>query len=542
MAKQLRAALYGRVSVKRNSKFAADDQLRVCRELAQRNSWLVVAEYKDEGISGGTSRRAQYQALRAAAKRRDFDIVVAEDSKRLWRALGEQFTVLDEWVNIGVDLVTVSGLDSRDQHFRMMISMQGAMAEHDLKECRYRIRRGLESRAKDGRATGGRVFGYNPAKGDAVTVNLEQAAVVRRIFREYVGGMSARSIAHGLNRDAIASPGSSWEGRDGKWRQSGVRVILNNRRYTGVVVWGAYKVQRKAGDSSSRRYLPGDAPIERRCAELRIIDDATWRAAQQRIKATAKACAIFAVPAKEGRAAYIGRGGKPLRHALSGLLKCAECNGSFIISDSRSYGCGTHRSGGEHACSVGQRLRRTEVEEAVFNGISEQMLAPDFLAAYIKWFKQNVACAQKANAGRGAASGKRLQEVERKIANMVDAIANGELRGNKSLTKRLQELEDERDQLARDRQPVSNVVSLLPRLEARYKALLRDLPALAKRDPEGARTLLQQLTGGLLVVAVAIKDEDGKRRKALAVDYALSGERLMLASGVSGTGGAGGGT
>lgn len=376
MAKQLRAALYGRVSVKRNSKFAADDQLRVCEELCKRNGWRVVAKFKDEGISGGTSRRPAYQALRAAAQRGDFDIVIAEDSKRLWRAQGEQFAVLDEWINLGVDLVTVSGNDSRDPHFRVVISMQGAAAEYELKENRYRIRRGLESRALDGRATGGRVFGYNPAKGSSVTINREQAVVVRRIFKEYIAGHSPRTIAKNLNADGIASPGAGWEGRDGKWRQSGVRVIVQNPRYVGRVVWGAYKVQRKAGDSSSRKYLPGDKPIERQRPDLAIIDAATWRAAERRVKAM--------------KEAHKTMGSRPLRHALSGLLKCSECGGSFAIAGGHYYACNANRTGGDHACSVKQRINRHTIESAVFAAVGNELLTPKFLAEFSAWFRKQV--------------------------------------------------------------------------------------------------------------------------------------------------------
>jgi hypothetical protein len=72
-----------------------------------------------------------------------------------------------------------------------------------------------------------------------------QAAVVARIFAEYLDGAGDRAIAAGFNRDGIPCPSASrpeqnlYRRRDG-WQGSTVRAILENPRYTGYAVFGRW--------------------------------------------------------------------------------------------------------------------------------------------------------------------------------------------------------------------------------------------------------------------------------------------------------------
>jgi hypothetical protein len=67
--------------------------------------------------------------------------------------------------------------------------------------------------ARDGKPTGGRVYGYIAAR-DSVSgeraIHRGQAETVRRIFTWYAGGKSPRWIAAKLNEEGVPSPGSVW--------------------------------------------------------------------------------------------------------------------------------------------------------------------------------------------------------------------------------------------------------------------------------------------------------------------------------------------
>lgn len=69
---------------------SVEDQFRVSERIALREGFEVVARFEDRAITGGTSARPGYQAMLEGARRHQFDAIVAEDLKRLWREQAEQ--------------------------------------------------------------------------------------------------------------------------------------------------------------------------------------------------------------------------------------------------------------------------------------------------------------------------------------------------------------------------------------------------------------------------------------------------------------------
>lgn len=64
-----RVALYARFSTDQQSAASIEDQLRLCREYAERQGWTVVESYSDRAISGASLLRPGIQALMADAGR-----------------------------------------------------------------------------------------------------------------------------------------------------------------------------------------------------------------------------------------------------------------------------------------------------------------------------------------------------------------------------------------------------------------------------------------------------------------------------------------
>jgi site-specific DNA recombinase len=110
----------------------------------------------------------------------------------------------------------------------------------------------------EGRFLGGRPpYGYrlvdagphpNPAKAaggkrlHTLAIDEPAAAVVRRIFTEYLAGYGTGAIAFRLTTDGIPCPSAHDRERNphrsgATWEKSAVRAILLNPRYTGRQVW-----------------------------------------------------------------------------------------------------------------------------------------------------------------------------------------------------------------------------------------------------------------------------------------------------------------
>jgi DNA invertase Pin-like site-specific DNA recombinase len=112
-----------------------EDQHRVCERLAERHDFTVISRFSDAAISGGTAARPGYQDMLRAARRHDFDVIIAEDTSRLWRNLAEQSPRLAELSDLGIQVVT-HDLDTRHESAEIMGAVGGAMASSYRKEIR----------------------------------------------------------------------------------------------------------------------------------------------------------------------------------------------------------------------------------------------------------------------------------------------------------------------------------------------------------------------------------------------------------------------
>lgn len=81
-----RVALYARYSTDNQREASIEDQLRLCRERAQREGWQIIETYADAAISGASMvLRPGIKSLLADAQGGRFDVVMAEALDRLSR-------------------------------------------------------------------------------------------------------------------------------------------------------------------------------------------------------------------------------------------------------------------------------------------------------------------------------------------------------------------------------------------------------------------------------------------------------------------------
>ena len=182
MTKQV--AIYARVSTNQQT---VQNQLSALREVAERSGYSVIAEFKDEGISGAKGRidrPALDQMLKDCAKRR-FDMVMVWDISRLGRSVQNLIEVMNELQSMKVDLFFLQqGLDTSTASGRMMFSVFGALAEYERELIRERTLLGQQrARAK----------GVKFGRPRTITENTKQAI---RLMREQ--GLGMRKIASTL--------------------------------------------------------------------------------------------------------------------------------------------------------------------------------------------------------------------------------------------------------------------------------------------------------------------------------------------------------
>jgi site-specific DNA recombinase len=156
MSAIIRAAIYARYSSDRSRDASIEDQVRVCREHADRHGWTVVEILQDAAISGASSFRPAYQTLLEHARSHRFDIVVAEALDRLSRDQSDVAGLYKQLNFAGIQISTVSEGLVNELH----VGLKGTMNALFLKDLAAKTHRGLRGRVEAGKSGGGLSYGY----------------------------------------------------------------------------------------------------------------------------------------------------------------------------------------------------------------------------------------------------------------------------------------------------------------------------------------------------------------------------------------------
>jgi DNA invertase Pin-like site-specific DNA recombinase len=153
--KPRRIALYARVSTK--DKQDATNQLAQLREFAARQDWTIVREYVDH-VSGKTAeKRPQFQAMLAAASRREFDLVLFWSLDRFSREgvlpTLKHLEVLTSY-RVAWKSFTEQYFDSCGIFRDAVISIAATLAKQERLKISERTVAGLERARKQGRIGG----------------------------------------------------------------------------------------------------------------------------------------------------------------------------------------------------------------------------------------------------------------------------------------------------------------------------------------------------------------------------------------------------
>ncbi|MCM6779077.1 recombinase family protein, partial [Nocardia sp. CDC159] len=277
----------------------------------------IVETYFDTGHSRSVpwDRRPEASRLLADLKNpeRTWTAIVVGEGQRCW--YGNQFSlVAPRLTAYGIE-IWIPELGGRyDPHntaHNMMMSMLGGMSQSERQHVQQRTRAAMDVQVlNEGRHQGGRPpYGYtvvdgpphpNPARAAAGTklrillIDNNTAAVVQRIFREYIAGTGLKAIADNLNRDGIPCPSAyrpeQNTHRSGQgWHKTTVDAILNNPRYTGYAVFGRTTKHEELLDPDDvaaghivrfRRSTPDRVIRSRKPAHPPIVSVATFTEAQ----------------------------------------------------------------------------------------------------------------------------------------------------------------------------------------------------------------------------------------------------------------------
>lgn len=335
MADLIRAAIYIRVSTAQQAEsgLGLSDQQAAATAYIEANGWQLAEVYADRGVSGRETSRPALDRVLADAEAGKFERLVILRLDRLGRNARGMLEVAERLNRASVGLAAVrDSIDTASPSGRMIFAVLSAMAEYESELIGSRNAAAAGERAKRGQHHGRSPYGYTSNGGKLEPVR-EQAAIVRRIFREAAAGKPQRQIAKGLSDDGILTLTGK-----AKWSQATIGTILVNPAYIGKVVFN--------GEILEGEHKP-------------IIKPDLFEKVGR---------ALDRSPSRNREA----RGRPPAgRHLFTrGLLRCGLCNAGMTARTDRGgkyedYRCLTRVEHGVEACDQ-DNIPRDVIDKAAF--------------------------------------------------------------------------------------------------------------------------------------------------------------------------------
>ena len=223
--------IYARYSSNVQTEQSIEGQVRVITEYAERNSIEIVGSYIDKATTGTNDNRPGFQSMMKDSSKKEWACILVYKLDRFSRNKYEMAIHRKTLRNNGIRLISVTENIPDSPEGVILESVLEGMAEYYSLDISQKTKRGKrESRLKGNYDGGAIAYGYKIVKVNGeykAAICDKNAAVVRRIFEEYLSGKVVQKIVDGLNADGIRNQ------RGNPFSVCTVTNMLHNERYIG---------------------------------------------------------------------------------------------------------------------------------------------------------------------------------------------------------------------------------------------------------------------------------------------------------------------
>jgi len=288
--------------------------------------------------------------------------------------------LVEEFQQHGVEVIFLKGSVAETPEGKLLLHMQGAIAEYERTRIAERTRRGKLYWARQGALVGHFApYGYqfvHRSEGARAHLKLEeyQVAVVRRMYCWLLQQhLSTRAIARRLTEQGTATAKGA-----AQWQPTAVDRILRNPVYKGTFFYqraesvlpsrristDPYRHSRKTG----RKMRPSEEWIA--IPVPPILDEATWQQAQEQLRQNSE---------------HSPRNNKRHQYLLRGLIRCPRCGSTYTGATQHGYRLYRCTRTDASLSSTGKKCRPGSiaagpVERVVREAIKETLQRPEVLA------------------------------------------------------------------------------------------------------------------------------------------------------------------
>jgi site-specific DNA recombinase len=360
MVIKMRAGVYARVSSEDQAKNSSiKDQVDRGEGKAKERGWVLTDIYKDEGASGTTAARFQWQRLLADCQAGAIDVVIVTKWDRVARNARVGLDIVDQLEALGVSLVVIEAdFDATTPTGKLLRHQMIGFAAFDRDSLVERMGRGQHAMAERGGWPGGTQapYGFHAVGGgrnNRLEIHEGEATILRLMVDWVVDDqMTTGQVAQRLNAAGILTR----KGR--QWTHHNLRRHLTERKLVGEVRWGRTEKTHRSSRATGKYGPTVVVPVDH------ILS-------QERFDALQTAMSVRARGENKPRQIY------PLSGRL--ICFCGEPFGGSFRADRelRQYRCRATKwsASGKATCDA-RRIEAGWIEDLVWVEIIELLAHP----------------------------------------------------------------------------------------------------------------------------------------------------------------------
>ena len=163
--------------------------------------------YADEGISGvSTNRREQFKKMIKDCEDGKIDMVITKSISRFARNTQDCLQYSRKLKNLGIGIYfEKENINTLDAAGELLFTIMSSLAQEESRSISENCRWGIRTKFKQGvmHLNANHFFGYDKDDKGNLVINEAQAAIVRRIYREFMNGLNPETIAARLTDEGV---------------------------------------------------------------------------------------------------------------------------------------------------------------------------------------------------------------------------------------------------------------------------------------------------------------------------------------------------
>lgn len=431
-----RVAAYCRVSTDSDEQATSYEmQVEHYTEYISKNpGWELAGIYADDGISGtNTKKREDFNRMIEDCMAGKIDFVISKSISRFARNTLDCLQYIRQLKDKGIAVFfEKENINTMDTKGELLLTIMASLAQQESESLSQNVKLGLQFRYQAGKVqvNHNRFLGYTKDDDGNLIIEPTEAAVIKRIYREYLEGASYRDICNGLMADGILTGAGKK-----KWIPSTIHKILSNEKYIGdallqkTITTNLLEKKREINNGLAPQYYVEDSheAIIPRDLFMRVQEEMVRRANLR--------------SGEDGKKKRIYSS----KYALSSLCTCEKCGDIYrrIAWNNRGkkytvWRCCTRVEHGPGECDA-PTIQETDLQAAVMKAINKVVGQKSTVIANLETtLEQTVICADE-----------ELAELDEKIKavqlELVDRATSSE--GYEDLARESDRLNEEKQKI-----------------------------------------------------------------------------------------------